>query len=218
MNLRWMRRGAVAMVFAFGLTGCFEIHQKLTVHEDGEADLMLSVRIDEELAELDDDSHCEGNLGVDEDDLPPTLSKRTTVRNVGEDVYCDVIVSGPLVDMIPALEDYNERDDENDFILIQKLGNDRYALVGQYDFSDSGAEIDEDSGPFERAIIRSVLAALGDVEITWEVDVPHVVETNGNTRPDGRVVWGFPLADAVADAEVRTFEVIFETRPKARFF
>ncbi len=223
MNLRDIGRGVIAVAIAFGLSGCFEIHQKLTVHESGEADLMLTVRIDADLAELDDEidasgADCEGDFGFEEEDLPPTLSKTTNVRSDGEDVLCDVVISGPLVDMIPALEDYNSRENDNDFVLIQKLDDDQYTLVGQYDFTDDGMDIDEDAGVFERTIVQAVLAALGNAEITWEVDVPHVVETNGNTRPDGKVVWGFTLADAVADAEVHTFEVIFETKPKAKFF
>ena len=223
MNLRDISRGLFAVAIAFALTGCFEIHQKLTVHENGDADLMLTVRIDEELAELDDDfnaseAECDGDFGLDEEDLPPTLSKTTTIRPDGEDVLCDVTISGPLDDMIPALEDYNELEDDNDFVLIQKLGGGQYALVGQYDFTDDGMDLDEDAGVFERSILQAVLAALGNAEITWEVDVPYVVETNGNTRADGAVVWGFTLADAVADAEVHTFEVIFETKPKAKFF
>lgn len=145
----------------------------------------------------------------------------TLCRQIHGVVLCDVIVTGPLIDMIPVMEDYTERKVKgNDFVLIQDLGDGKFALVGQYDFSDDSIdnELQESPKGLEKAIRGAVMASLEGAEISWEVRVPNVLETNGETREDGSVVWSFPLSDAVMTGNTYTFEVIFETTPQAKFF
>lgn len=206
------------------LGGCFEVQQKLTVDASGEAELMLTVAMDEEIAGMadgdDELAQCETDFGF-EDDLPPTLSKTSRVRTQDDDVLCDVIVSGPLVDMIPVMEAYTAEQSDNDFVLIQDLGNGRFALVGQYDFSDDRMDLELDgaaAGGLERAIRGAVSASLDGAVISWEVRAPNIVEHNGEQQGDGSVTWSFPLSEAVTRGGVYTFEVIFETQAQPQFF
>lgn len=223
LSVRILGRGLLASLIALGLSGCFEVQQKLTVQEDGEAELMLTVAVSEDMADLADstgnDADCDTDFGFEED-LPPTLTKTSNTRTEEGDVLCDVIVAGPLVDMIPVMEDYTESKEGNDFVLIQDLGDGKFALVGQYDFSDDSIDNDLEGTPkgLEKAIRGAVMASLEGAEISWEVSVPNVLETNGETREDGSVVWSFPLSDAVMTGDTYTFEVIFETTPKPKFF
>lgn len=223
MNLRLLVRTLLLSLVAFGLSGCFEVQQKLTVHEDGEAELMFTVAVSEDMADIadatGDAADCDTDFGF-EDDLPPTLTKTSNTRTEDGDVLCDVIVAGPLVDMIPVMEEYTAKKEGNDFVLIQDLGDGKFALVGQYDFSDDSIDEDLRDTPkgLEKAIRAAVMASLEGAEISWEVSAPNILETNGETREDGSVVWSFPLSDAVMSGDVYTFEVVFEMQPKAKFF
>lgn len=224
LSVRHLGRCLLLSLLAVGLSGCFEVQQKLTVHEDGEAELMLTVALSKGMVDLTEstgnDADCDTDFGF-EDDLPPTLTKTSHTRTKDGDVLCDVIVTGPLIDMIPVMEDYTERKDKgNDFVLIQDLGDGKFALVGQYDFSDDSIdkELQESPKGLEKAIRGAVMASLEGAEISWEVMAPNVLETNGETREDGSVVWSFPLSDAVMTGNTYTFEVIFETTPQAKFF
>ena len=223
LSVRNVGRSLLLSLLAVGLSGCFEVQQKLTVLEDGEAELMLTVAVSEDMADFADstgnDADCDTDFGFEED-LPPTLTKTSNTRTENGDVLCDVIVAGPLVDMIPVMEDYTERKEGNDFVLIQDLGAGKFALVGQYDFSDDsiGNDLQDTPKGLEKAIRGAVMASLEGAEISWEVSVPNVLDTNGETREDGSVFWSFPLSDAVMTGDTYTFEVIFETKPKAKFF
>jgi hypothetical protein len=221
MNLQPFRLALLGSFLLFGLTGCFEVRQQLMVYPDGDADLMFTVVLSDELADLadEDDDHsaeCDNQLGF-EDKLPPTLTKTTNVRTEEGDVLCDVVVFGPLVDMIPVLEEYSAGQEDDDFVIIEDLNDGRFRLTGQYDFEEDGLDMDDDSS-LGRAIRGAILAGLEDAEISWEIRAPHIVETNGDIRPDGSVFWSFPLSDAVINGGSRRFEVIFSTKPEAQFF
>lgn len=213
----------LCLLAVLGLSGCFDIRQKFTVDEQGDAELLLTLAVSQDLTDAAEQgghsADCDTDFGF-EGSLPPTLTKTSATRIEDDQLLCDVSVVGPLLDMIPVMEAYTAQKAGNDFVRIKDLGAGRFALVGHYDFSDDSMEqaLKDTPSGLEKAIRGALIASLDDAAIRWQVSAPHIVQTNGVVDEHGDVQWSVPLSDAVMAGHVYTFEVIFETAPKPQFF
>ncbi len=217
-------RSALIALLCIGLSACLDLDQTFVVHNNGDAEFNFLVTIDAELLELADETDidaeqaCESDEFLDED-IPPTLKRVSESRVLDGDLLCEFTISGPLEEFAQLSTSIEQESHGADIFSLEILDDHRVRLISVYDFSDEDYGSAGDDA-MAQSIKRMIFANFEGHHITWKIQAPAILESNGDIAADGRSVsWSLPLKDAlVAGGEYRIEAVIDYKNTQSQFF
>lgn len=176
------------------LTGCFELRQSLVI-DGARAEYGAEIRVDARLAALAQrdgrKSFCE-ELKVPADAKARGVDAEVVQKTVQGELVCTVSLKGPIEAFLLAMDRKGGSGFGN--VAIERIDSRTLRIENvmkpQGRFGSAGA-----AGSAEQTMAEGLFA--GKL-ISWRVEAPRILESNGAIAADGRSVeWSMPLAEAM---------------------
>lgn len=193
MNMRHLPRLAAALLATVALAGCLDIEQKILV-EKGELAYTAEIRVDAKLASMSEKKggFCGefGSLGGE------AVLVQVNQTMTGGNVVCTLSAKGPL----EKFATFAAGEKETPLVSVSRASEGAWRIDSSFDLKSKAGESGMD-GMME--------AMLAGRTLSWTVQVPKVLETNGQLSQDGKAItWSVPLASAYKQKQ--SFYVIFK--------
>lgn len=206
----------------FFLTACFDLEHRLVIKDGEPVTFNFAFSLDTTLlagdAGIDADSKC-ANDTFDKE-LPEGLIVVSDVRVESGVLYCDYAVTGELKAFTDFSAELQREGGRADIIQFERLDDDRVKIVSRYDFREEEVGEAADDSALAASMRRMVASNFEGHKISWKVEAPTVLESNGEIAVDGRsVTWSIPLDEAIAAGDEYRFEAILDIKNyHPRFF
>lgn len=203
------------------LSGCFDLHQSLTINDDNTASYEMNLRLSgamiSMLAMTDSGDEQDGSLTTRicneneliDSEIPEDMDVAIKSFFKEDNLICNYRISGPL----DRFRELNMRGDtergSGDLVAIVPLDDSRVEIISVFDFSEWDSSQDGDDEPMNEMAKQMMGTMMTGRTMRWSVTAPEIIESSGEISSDGRTTtWELPLSVAFAEQDVYEFRAV----------